>query len=79
MRFLFFFGTPCRTSDKKITLDCGILDLIQPSDEIMADRYFDIDTDIPCGVELNIPPFLNGQPQLNLKNEMVTRSSHTSS
>ena len=47
-----------RTSDKKITLDCGILDLLQPGDQIMADRGFDIDTDIPSGVELNIPPHI---------------------
>ena len=39
----------------------------------MADRGFDIDTDIPSGVELNIPPFLNGQPQLSKENEMATR------
>ena len=39
----------------------------------MADRGFYIDTDIPSGVELNIPPFLNGQPLLSKENEMVTR------
>ena len=62
-----------RTSDKKITLDCGILNLLQPGDEVMADRGFDIETDMPNGVELNIPPFLNGQPQLTNDEETVTR------
>ena len=30
----------------------------------MADRGFDIESDMPNEVELNTPPFLNGQPQL---------------
>lgn len=62
-----------RTSDKKITQDCGILDLVEPGDEIMADRGFDIEADIPSGVLLNIPPFLNGQPQLSSEDEAKTR------
>jgi hypothetical protein len=49
-----------RTSDKKVTNDCGILNLVEPGDEIMEDRGFDIEADIPSGVLLNIPPFLNG-------------------
>ena len=61
------------TSDKKITNDCGILNLVEPGDEIMADRGFDIEADIPSGVLLNIPPFLNGQPQLSAEDEAKTR------
>jgi hypothetical protein len=49
-----------RTSDKKVTNDCGILNLVEPGDEIMEDRGFDIEADIPSGVLLNIPQFLNG-------------------
>ena len=49
MQFRFFW-TSCRTCDKKITLDCGIPDLIQPSDDIMADRGFDNETDLPIVV-----------------------------
>ena len=46
-----------RTSDRKITKDCGILDLLEPNDQIMADRGFDIQDDLPNNVTLNIPPF----------------------
>ena len=59
--------------DKKITNDCGILKLLEPGDELMADRGFNIESDIPNGVLLNIPPFLDGQPQLSLEDEATTR------
>ena len=39
----------------------------------MADRGFDIEADMPDGVSLNIPPFLNGQPQLSEQDEAKTR------
>ena len=54
-----------RVSDKKITIDCGILKLLEPGDELMADRGFAIEGDIPNGVSLNIPPFLDGEPQIH--------------
>ena len=62
-----------RVGDKKITRDCGILDLLEPGDQIMADRGFDIEDDLPTGVTLNIPPFLNGHDQLTLEEEVLTR------
>ncbi len=62
-----------RTSDKKITNDCGILNLLEPGDELMADRGFDIESDMPNGVFLNIPPLLDGQPQLSAEDEAKTR------
>ena len=62
-----------RTSDKKITKDCGILDLLEPGDHVMADRGFDIESDLPPGVLLNIPPFLDGKDQLSLEEEVITR------
>ena len=62
-----------RTSDRKITKDCGILDLLEPNDQIMADRGFDIQDDLPNNVTLNIPPFLDGKDQLSLDEELTTR------
>ncbi len=29
-----------RSSDKQVTMDCGIFDLLAPGDNIMADRGF---------------------------------------
>ncbi len=60
-------------SDKKITHDCGILDLLEEGDQIMADRGFDIADDLPAGVTLNIPAFLSGDEQLTVKDEIATR------
>ena len=56
-----------------LTHDCGILKLLEPGDELMAERGFDIEADMPDGVSLNIPPFLNGQPQLSEQDEAQTR------
>ena len=68
-----------RVSDKKITIDCGILKLLEPREELMADRGFDIESDIPSGVYLNIPPFLDGQRQLSAKNVATTSKIASSS
>ena len=62
-----------RTSDKQITKDCGILNMLESGDDLMADRGFDIEDDMPDGVTLNIPPFLNGAPQLSVSDESETR------
>ena len=62
-----------RSSDKQVTKDCGILTLLESGDDIMADRGFDIADDMPAGVGLNIPPFLNGASQLSLNAENETR------
>ncbi|XP_041377798.1 uncharacterized protein LOC121390126 [Gigantopelta aegis] len=44
-------------SDKQLTLNCGILDLCQRGDSIMADKGFLIsDLTIPRGIRLIIPP-----------------------
>ena len=54
-----------RVSDVLITERCGILDLIEKGDNVMADRGFDIaDLLSRKGVTLNIPPFLGHRKQL---------------
>ena len=47
--------------------------MLEPGDTIMADRGFELDEDLPEGVLLNIPPFLNGKSQLSLEEENETR------
>ncbi len=45
-------------SDRKITLNCGFMDLVEPYDEIMADRGFCIRDALTLKLAtLNIPPF----------------------
>ena len=48
---------------------CSILNLLESGDQVMADRGFDIENEMPPGVGLNIPPFLDGAPQLSLQDE----------
>lgn len=61
-------------SDQALTRDCGILELIEPGDSIMADKGFDIAYDVlVCGAKLNIPPFLKNHQQLSKKNVILTR------
>jgi len=46
-------------SDKAITDNCRITDLLEPGDVVMADKGFDMqDLLVPKRVILNIPPFL---------------------
>lgn len=53
-------------SDKQLTRQSGVLDLLESGDSVMADRGFDIQDDLtPLGVKLNIPPFLKGKSQLD--------------
>ena len=53
-----------RVSDKEITQKCGVLQLLEDGDNIMADRGFDISNILPPGVSLNIPPFKGNRSQL---------------
>ena len=61
-----------RSSDKQITKDCGILDLVEEGDSIMADKGFEIADDLPKGVTLNISPFLRGNNHLSIEDETET-------
>ena len=60
-------------SDKKLTAECGILNLLEAGDSIMADRGFTIDDILPVGVSLNVPPRLNNTGQLTESEHSFTR------
>ena len=62
-----------RSSDKQITNDSGILDLLDEGDSVMADKGFEIADDLPQGVNLNIPPFLGGKYHFSIEEETETR------
>ena len=64
---------PGSISDKALTTQSGILDLLQSGDSVMADRGFDIEDLILRGVKLNIPPYLRGKSQLSEKELIITR------
>ena len=61
MSFLY----PVSISDKELTRQSGILNLLDCGDSVMADRGFDIEDDLILrGVHLNIPPFLKDKSSL---------------
>ncbi len=65
---------PGSISDKELTRQSGILELLEPGDSIVADKGFDIEEYlIPLGVKLNIPPFLRGKTQFDHSEVVVTR------
>ena len=51
-------------SDKKLTVDCGILKLFESGDSIMDNRRFTIEDVLLPGVSVNVPPRLNKTSQL---------------
>jgi hypothetical protein len=65
---------PGRISDREITAASGLIDMLEEGDSVMADRGFLIEDLLSeNGVELNIPPFLKGKPQLSADEEITTR------
>ena len=53
-----------RVSGKELTKCSGLLEKLEPGDNITADRRFDIADILPSGPTLNIPPFKGGRNQL---------------
>ena len=61
-------------SDRAMTQDCGLIDLLDSGDVVMADKGFDIQHLLaPRKAILNIPPFMGGKEQLMLVEEADTR------
>uniref|UniRef100_A0A1A8FMA8 Cyclin-dependent kinase 2 associated protein 2 n=1 Tax=Nothobranchius korthausae TaxID=1143690 RepID=A0A1A8FMA8_9TELE len=55
-----------RVSDKQITKESGLFDLLEHNDEILADRGFQIRDELAaCGATLRIPHFTKGKKQLS--------------
>lgn len=67
-----------RVSDRKITLESGLLDLFGPGDAVLADRGFNMKEDFGqrC-VNLIIPAFTRGKNQLSSR-EFVEESRRMS-
>ena len=53
-----------RVSDKQITRESGLLELLEAGDNVMVDRGFGIAGIVPDGVAVNMPPFLVGREQM---------------
>lgn len=66
-----------RVSDKFITDKSALVQHLQPGDNVMADRGFDILDILPPGVGLNIPPFKGSRAQLTA--EEVEETVHIAS
>lgn len=57
-------GLGGRTSDKHITNHCGFLDIVEPTDTVLADRGFTIAQDLALlQAQLLIPPGRRGTTQ----------------
>ena len=61
-------------SDRRLVEVSGLLEKLQPGDEVMADKGFTIqDLLTPIGVRLNVPPFLNSQAQMPANDVILTK------
>ena len=62
-------------SDKELTKCCGILDLLERNDGVMADKGFNIDDLLRSkGVQLNLPPYLLNHAQLSPEEDKETKT-----
>lgn len=61
-------------SDKQITKECGLLELLTAGDAIMVDKGFTIsDLTTPKAVKLIIPPFKKANKQFSKKDVLLTK------
>ena len=61
-------------TDKELTRLCGLLDMLEPGDSVMADKGFDIGYELMTrGIKLNIPPFARKHKQMSKKDVIITR------
>ena len=61
-------------ADRELTRKCGILDILDKGNTLMADHGFDIEGELILrGGRLNIPPFLKGKQQLSQSELVETR------
>jgi hypothetical protein len=57
-----------RVSDRKITVESGLLDKLNPQDIVLADRGFTVKEDVEMvGAKLKIPAFTRGKKQLSAR------------
>ena len=63
-----------RVSDKQITRETGVLDLLERGDNAMVDRGFDIKDIVRDGVTVNMPPFLAVREQMTAAETEETMS-----
>ena len=55
-----------RVSDKYLTENCGILKHLNPGDQVLADRGFNIQESVGlCCADVKLPPFTRGKKQLS--------------
>ena len=64
---------PGSTSDKAIVRHCGILNLMELGDLIIADKGFLIQSILPPNVYLNLPPFLTNSQFTKSQAELTVR------
>jgi hypothetical protein len=67
-------GWPGKTSDRQLTMESGILDLLQENDSVMADKGFTIrDLLEKKKCKLNIPPFRGASGQFTTEEVFKTQ------
>ena len=60
--------------DRKLVEHSGLLEKLEPGDQIMADKGLQIqDLLTPLGVRLNVPPFLIGSAQMSASDVIITK------